>query len=133
MLDEDWEEKDKSKLLPEEYSLILVPIAEQGAKPLANNQGMIWLDLSISKELENEGIARDIIRLVQQARKDAQFDVSDRIELELKSNLDLIQVLDEHSDLICSQTLSTITAIEQPDYSTEAPLFEHMLQIAIKK
>jgi len=121
------------KLLPAEYSLILVPRADQGAKPLSSNQGMIWLDLSISKELENEGIARDIIRLVQQARKDAQFDVSDRIELELKSNLDLAKVLNEHSDLICSQTLSSITTIEQPDYSTEAPLFEHTLRIAIKK
>ena len=123
----------EEKLLPEEYSLILVPRADQGAKPLSSNQGMIWLDLEISKELENEGIARDIIRLVQQARKDAEFDVSDRIKLELKSNMDLEIVLAEHSNLIGSQTLSTITIIEQPDYSTEAPLFEHTLRIAIKK
>lgn len=123
----------EEKLLPDEYSLVLVPRANQGAKPLSSNQGMIWLDLSISKELENEGIARDIIRLVQQARKDAEFDVSDRIELELASEFNLTNVLKEHSDLICSQTLSTITEIEKPDFSTQAPLLEHMLSIAIKK
>ncbi len=121
------------KLLPEEYSLVLVPRAEQGAKPLSSNQGMIWLDLSISKELENEGIARDIIRLVQQARKDAEFDVSDRIELELKSGLDLKDVLADHSELICSQTLSMISSIGKADFSTQAPLLDHMLEISIKK
>ena len=121
------------KLLPEEYSLVLVPRAEQGAKPLSSNQGMIWLDLSISKELENEGIARDIIRLVQQARKDAEFDVSDRIELELKSGLDLKDVLANHSELICSQTLSMISSIGKADFNTQAPLLDHMLEISIKK
>jgi isoleucyl-tRNA synthetase len=121
------------KLLDEEYSLVLVPRADQGAKPLSSNQGMIWLDLEITKDLENEGAARDIIRLVQQARKDANFDVSDRIELSLKSDIDLTSVLSEHSELICSQTLSTMTEVKNPDYATQAQFLENTLEIALKR
>ena len=135
-----WEEIDGEliiageKLLPAEYSLVLEPReAQSNAKSLSGNQGIIILDLEISKELENEGIARDIIRLVQQARKDADFNVSDRIELELKSGFDLSQVLAEHAYLICEQTLSAIKEGFVPDYHTQAPLAEHVLEIALRK
>ena len=121
------------KLLPEEYSLILKPRATTGAKPLTNNQGMIWLDLAITKELENEGIARDIIRLVQQARKNAGFDVSDRIKLELKSNFDLTAVLTMYGKLISEQTLSEFTTGFNADYKTQVPLFDQILNISIKR
>jgi len=121
------------KLLRDEYSLVLVPRAKQGAKPLTNNQGMVWLDLTVTKELENEGIARDIIRLVQQARKDANLDVSDRIELVLKSGMDLKEVLSTYSGLICSQTLSMLSNTEKVDYKTQAPLLDNIIEISLRK
>ncbi|MDG1436413.1 MAG: isoleucine--tRNA ligase [Rickettsiaceae bacterium] len=121
------------ELLPEEYSLVLEPRLAKGTKSLSNNQGMISLDLVITKELEDEGIARDIIRLVQQARKDAEFDVSDRIKLEIKSSLDLSTVLAAHSDLIAEQTLSQLDQGFAPDYKTEAPLLDKTIEIAVKR
>jgi isoleucyl-tRNA synthetase len=121
------------ELLPEEYSLILEPRAARGANSLSNNQGMISLDLEITKELEDEGIARDIIRLIQQARKEADFNVSDRIHLELKSNLDLVSVLKEHGQLISEQTLSVFSQDFQADYKTQVPLLNQILEIAIKR
>ncbi len=120
-------------LLPEEYSMILVPRANKGAKSLSSNQGMIWLDLEITPSLESEGTARDIIRLVQQARKDAEFDVSDRIELELKCDYDLSLVIKAHEKLICDQTLSCFKSGFKSDYKAQAPLFEHIVEIMIKK
>jgi len=120
-------------LLSEEYSMVLVPRANKGAKPLSSNQGMILLDLEITASLEGEGIARDIIRLVQQARKDAEFNVSDRIELELKSDYDLSSVIEEHEKLICDQTLSKFNLGFKPDYKTQVPLFEHSVEIMIKR
>jgi len=120
-------------LLPEEYSLVLEPRAAKGAKSLSNNQGMISLDLEITKELEDEGIARDIIRLVQQARKEAEFDVSDRIHLELKSDLDLKSVLKNHGKLISEQTLSIFSQGFKADYQTQAPLLNQVLEISVKR
>jgi len=121
------------KLLPAEYSLILEPRAATGAKSLTNNQGMIWLDIAITKELEDEGIARDIIRLVQQARKSAGFDVSNRIKLELKSNFDLTTVLAAHGKFISEQTLSEFATDFDADYKTQASLLDQMLEIAVKR
>jgi isoleucyl-tRNA synthetase len=121
------------ELLSEEYTMSLVPRVNQGAKPLSSNQGMIWLDLEVTPSLEREGIARDIIRLVQQARKDAGFDVSDRVELELKCDYDLSSVIKEHEKLICDQTLSKFNLGFKPDYKTQAPLCEHIIEIMIKR
>jgi isoleucyl-tRNA synthetase len=123
----------EEELLSEEYTLSLVPRVNQGAKPLSSNQGMIWLDLEVTPSLEREGIARDIIRLVQQARKDAAFDVSDRVELELKCDYDLSSVIKEHKKLICDQTLSKFKLGFKPDYKTQAPLCEHIIEIMIKR
>lgn len=135
-----WKEEDgklfiaEEELLENEYSLILKPKTSEGTKPFGNNQGMIWLDTKITNDLKNEGIARDIIRLIQQGRKDAEFEVSDRIILKLKSELDLQQILADHKDLICQQTLSKFSFdISEPDFEYKTTLEEKDLKIILKK
>ncbi|GGK41369.1 isoleucine--tRNA ligase [Salinarimonas ramus] len=54
------------------------------AMPFASGTGVVVLDTALDAELEREGVARDLIRLVQTARKDAGLDVADRIVLELR-------------------------------------------------
>ncbi len=119
------------KLLENEYSLTLQPRSAEGAKALSGNNGLIKLDLNITKELKNEGLARDIIRLVQQARRDAGFEVSDRIKLGLETFLDLSEVLVAHKKLIEEQTLSNIEEPENIDYSSENEFMEGKLKINI--
>jgi isoleucyl-tRNA synthetase len=46
---------------------------------------VVALDTTVTPELHAEGVARDLVRLVQQARKDADLDVTDRIALTLRS------------------------------------------------
>ncbi len=68
----------------------------------------IKLDLKLTPELEREGIAREVIRLVQNARKEAGLNVDDRIDLNLFSgDAELKQAIDEHADAICTETLAT--------------------------
>ena len=43
--------------------------------------GFVVLDTAVTPELAAEGVARDLVRAVQQARRDAGLDVSDRIAL----------------------------------------------------
>ncbi|RTK92652.1 MAG: isoleucine--tRNA ligase [Rickettsiales bacterium] len=121
------------ELLAEEYSLTLNPRVVKGAKSLSNNKGIISLDLNITKELEQEGIARDIIRLVQQARKDAGFEVSDRIILEIKSKLDISKVINDYGDFISEQTLSNFETVNKADYQTESVLNDSDVEILICK
>ncbi|MEY4494560.1 MAG: hypothetical protein RL570_675, partial [Actinomycetota bacterium] len=68
--------------------------------------GFLILDGKVSAELAAEGLARDVIRAVQSARKDADFDVSDRIKLTLKAEDDVLAAVAEHSDLVKSETLT---------------------------
>ena len=66
-----------------EYSLRLVAADPARATTLPANTGVVVLDIDLTPELEAEGIARDLVRLVQQARRDAGLHVSDRIALQL--------------------------------------------------
>jgi isoleucyl-tRNA synthetase len=52
-------------------------------QPLSTNDYLISLDIEITKELEDEGIARDIIRAIQQNRKDADLDISHHINVKI--------------------------------------------------
>ena len=61
----------------------------------------------MTKELEDEGIARDIIRAVQQNRKDANLDISNKIKLQLQStNPRILEVAKNFSAYICEQVLA---------------------------
>ena len=71
------------ELLEGEYSLRLVAADPSRATTLPANTGVVVLDIDLTPELEAEGVARDLVRLVQQARRDAGLHVSDRIALRL--------------------------------------------------
>jgi isoleucyl-tRNA synthetase len=68
--------------------------------------GFVLLDSRVTEELEVEGIARDVIRAVQQARKDADLDVSDRIKLVVTSVQDVLDAITSHEELVKSETLT---------------------------
>ncbi|MFN8995841.1 MAG: DUF5915 domain-containing protein, partial [Pseudomonadota bacterium] len=72
-------------LLASEYTINLEPKPEYKdcAAPLSTNDALVVLDLTITPDLEAEGMARDLVRMIQQARKDAGLNVSDRIALVL--------------------------------------------------
>ncbi len=76
---------DGVALEPGEYDLTLEAggVAEGTAIALLPRGGFVLLDTTTTPELEAEGLARDVIRAVQDARKAAGFEVSDRIALQL--------------------------------------------------
>jgi isoleucyl-tRNA synthetase len=94
------------RLVPGEYSLKLVTKQGTASAPMSGGGGVVLLDIEVTPELEAEGLARDIVRAVQQARRDAQLDVSDRIVLTLGvDEATKAQVL-THEDLIAGETLA---------------------------
>jgi isoleucyl-tRNA synthetase len=94
------------RLVPGEYSLKLVTKQGTASAPLSGGGGVVLLDIEVTPELEAEGLARDIVRAVQQARRDAQLDVSDRIVLTLGvDEATKAQVL-THVGLIAGETLA---------------------------
>src|SRR5690606_20658274 len=71
---------------PGEYELALETTGRPEGEALAvvPSGGFVLLDTATTPELEAEGLARDVIRAVQETRKNAGFDVSDRIRLALR-------------------------------------------------
>jgi isoleucyl-tRNA synthetase len=68
--------------------------------------GFVVLDTTVTAELAAEGIARDVIRAVQQARRDAGLDISDRISLTVSGDDDVWAATVAHQELIMLETLS---------------------------
>ena len=74
---------------------------------VAKNSGFtVALDIKINQSLINEGVSRELINRIQNFRKDAELEVTDKIIIYLKNNKKLKPVLDEHLDYIKAETLS---------------------------
>jgi isoleucyl-tRNA synthetase len=99
------------ELLDGEYTLKLVADDSIGdgmaSTGLGRSGGVVALDIRVTEELEVEGRARDLIRLVQQARRDADLHVSDRIALTISAETATVDAVARHLDLIATETLAT--------------------------
>ena len=75
---------------------------------LVANEGSITvaLDVTISEELRKEGIARELINRIQNARKDSGLDVTDRIKLTVLKSEDLEESINKNKEYIMSETLT---------------------------
>ncbi|MFM9042897.1 MAG: DUF5915 domain-containing protein, partial [bacterium] len=92
------------ELLAEERDLAMAP--QDGYEVEASSGHAVALSVELDDEVLSEGQAREIVRAVQNARKVAGFEVSDRIKLDLGGDEDLIAAAREHTDYITSETLS---------------------------
>ena len=107
------------ELQPHEYQLKLLAAvgdAETTASSaLPDGKGVVLLDIALTPELLAEGTARDIVRIVQQTRREADLGVSDRIHLILGLPDDVAQQVAPFVDYICAETLA-----ERLSYNTDA-------------
>jgi isoleucyl-tRNA synthetase len=90
-----------------EYELKLVASDVENSAPLPAGGGVVVLDTVVTAELAAEGLARDVIRVVQQARRDADLDVSDRITLVLSASPAVRAAVETFRDFVAGETLAT--------------------------
>ncbi len=101
-------------LVAGEYDLVLQIADPDAAIAFLPGGGFLVLDTAVTPELEAEGLARDVVRAVQQARKDAGLDVSDRIALRLAGDDVAVAAIEAHRGLIAGETLAVsldVTAV----------------------
>ncbi|KAJ1684524.1 hypothetical protein LUZ63_020279 [Rhynchospora breviuscula] len=96
-------------LVEGEYTLETVAeAAEEGtALGVLPGGGFVVLDTRVTPELAAEGLARDVVRAVQQARRAAGLDVSDRVRLVLGGSEGARAAAEAHADLVAGEVLAT--------------------------
>ncbi len=106
----------------------------EGTLDVEGGYGMVVaLDTTITEGLRLEGYARDIIRLIQDMRKEADYQVTDRISLSLTGE-GSVDIVTQFGEMIASETLSTLAVISTPDLEkTETIDEDKILTIAIRK
>jgi isoleucyl-tRNA synthetase len=94
--------------------------------------GFVILDTAVTAELAAEGLARDVIRAVQQARRDAGFDVSDRITLQVGGGSAVVAAVQAHADLIRSETLAASLDVTQRSLGSDGVDIGDKQQVALE-
>jgi isoleucyl-tRNA synthetase len=89
-----------------EYVLEFTSEGEDTAVQFLASGGFVLLDTTVTPELAAEGLARDVIRWIQQERKNAGLDVSDRITTVLEADPVAREAILTHQDMVASETLS---------------------------
>src|SRR5215475_2671343 len=90
-----------------EYELKLVAADPEQSASLPGGEGVVVLDTHVTPELQAEGLARDVVRVVQQARREANLNVADRIALTVNAADDVVAAVETHREFVMSETLAT--------------------------
>jgi len=89
----------------EEVTVVEEPVT--GWRVVRDGATAVALDLEVSPELRLEGLARDLVRAVQDLRKGAGLEVADRIELAVKADGEAAEAVAAHRDYLLGETLAT--------------------------
>jgi isoleucyl-tRNA synthetase len=94
-------------LEPGQYQSRFRSSGDAAAEGFDGGRGLIVLDIAVTEALQAEGWARDAVRLIQNARKQAGFELTDRIHVAVQAHSGLRQALLTHAGYIQEQTLAT--------------------------
>ena len=103
-------------------------------KAAAEEGGLLAiLDIQLNDNLQQEGLARELIRSIQEARKQAKLQLADRITLHISGSQSVEKALASHKPLIMTETLATSWGSHNfpSSFSTEHQLGEHHWKIQL--
>src|SRR3954467_6822396 len=98
-------EGTEHELAPDELLMTMMPL--EGYQLEREGSHAVALELELDEELRREGLAREIVHAVQNARKNAGLQVEDRIELLLAGAAELREAAREHESYVTRETLAT--------------------------
>ncbi len=137
----DWKRLDDGSisvgshiLTDSEYELGLVAEEGQAAAALRSNEAVIVLDTQTTPQLELEGLARDLIRHLQQLRKDAGLEVTDRIEAQVAGD-DAAEILAAHAQDIAAATLANsvvVVTVVATTHRAEVTVLDSTFEIGLE-
>jgi len=113
-----------------------VQVVEQGIPPFAagSQDGLtVALDTTLTPELRDEGLCREIINRVQNLRKKSGLDVADRIDLHVDGNDDVTRALAAHADHVASETLAVWSTDDDLPHRDAFAVDGHDVRVALRR
>ena len=126
--------KDDDVYTLEKEDIIIETLAADGFSAVSGKGITVGLTLELNDELIQEGIVRDLVRQVQNIRKDAGFSVEDRIIISWKLDSEFQEAFVKFEDYFCNETLTTLidNSITDHDYNAEFELRKKVIKISLK-
>ena len=108
-----------------EGKFLLLPKNTLATQALPDQDALISLNINLDQNLISEGIARDVVRIIQQERKNLDFNITDRINIKINTDNDeIILAMKNYQDYIKNQTLANDLLCETNkniDYNHKLP------------
>ena len=89
-----------------EYELESKIINDESSQIVMGENIIVSLDINLDEELIREGISRDVIRLIQNLRREKNLDVSESIDININADEGIIRAIKENYSYICNQVLA---------------------------
>ncbi|MBX7205473.1 MAG: isoleucine--tRNA ligase [Bacteroidia bacterium] len=119
-------------LVSEDVEILSADIA--GYKVANEGKITVALDITLTPDLKQEGIAREVVNRLQNLRKDMGLDVTDRIAVEIKSNEKLNDAINSYKTYICSQILAEVfTLVNQLDNGVSIEVEDVVTDVKLSK
>jgi isoleucyl-tRNA synthetase len=116
---------------PDDITLALQPL--EGYEVEAEAGHAVALQLELDDELRREGLAREIVHAVQNARKDAGLEITDRIALTLAGDPDLLAAAQAHQDYLANEVLATSVSYDGTPNGASATIDGRNLSIGVSR
>jgi isoleucyl-tRNA synthetase len=116
---------------PDDITLALQPLA--GYEVEAEAGHAVALQLELDDELRREGLAREIVHAVQNARKEAGLEITDRIALTLAGDPDLLEAAQTHQDYLANEVLATSVSYGDSPNGAAAKIDGRDLRISVDR
>ncbi len=128
-------EKNNNKYTLVKEDIIIDTIAAEGFSAVSGDGITVGLTLELNEDLIQEGIVRDLVRQVQNIRKDAGFSVEDRISVHWELDSEIASAISKFEKYFCNETLTTAIydTLSEKGYNTEFRLRDKSIKIAISK
>ena len=117
-----------------DYDCFVINLKPKENICISEDNNLIALNIEINEELIQEGVYREILRNCQLIRKEAGFEISDRVHLELNSDSELVKnILNKYKKEMEKETLSEIIVIKEPIKTKEISVNNESVVIKISK
>src|SRR5690606_9037296 len=115
---------DQFEVTPEEVEVKALREVTEGYSVAEDSGYVAVLNTTLTDDLVNEGLAREVVRRIQTLRRDADFNISDTIHIAYRATTRLSQAIEQFSDYIQTETLGKSLVAGKPENGSRSQDFE---------